>query len=84
MIVNPDQCYCVPDRTIMDNIFLIIDVIDMCKCYNVDCGILSLDQEKAFDRVDHTYLFSTLQAFGIGDGFVAWVGLLYIYIYNVW
>ena len=33
------------------------DVIDICKYYNVNCGIVSLDQEMAFDRVDHSYLF---------------------------
>ena len=61
----------------MDNLFLVRDVFDVCKLYNVDIGILSLDQEKAFDRVDHGFLFSTLKAFGFGEGFISWVGLLY-------
>jgi len=72
-IVQPDQTYCVPDWTIMDNIFLVRDIIDVSKSVNVDFGIVSLDQEKAFDRVDHSYLFSALRAFG----FLAWIGLLY-------
>ena len=77
ILVQTDQSYCVPDRKIMDNIFLIRDVIDVCRSQNVNFGIVALDQEKAFDRVDHCYLFSALRAFGIGDGFLAWIGLLY-------
>lgn len=75
--VSTDQSYCVPERSIMDNIFLIRDVLDLCKIYNVNVGIVSLDQEKAFDRVDHSYLFAALRGFGFGDGFLSWVSLLY-------
>ncbi|CAM5163112.1 unnamed protein product [Eretmochelys imbricata] len=38
---------------------------------------MSLDQEKAFDRVDHGYLLSTLQAFGFGPQFVSFLRVLY-------
>ncbi|CAM2096422.1 unnamed protein product [Caretta caretta] len=34
-------------------------------------------QEKAFDRVDHGYLLSTLQAFGFGPQFVSFLRVLY-------
>ncbi|CAM2100321.1 unnamed protein product [Caretta caretta] len=40
-------------------------------------ALLSLDQEKAFDRVDHGYLLSTLQAFGFGPQFVGFLWVLY-------
>ncbi|CAM2105898.1 unnamed protein product [Caretta caretta] len=36
-----------------------------------------VDQEKAFDRVDHGYLLSTLQAFGFGPQFVSFLQVLY-------
>lgn len=68
---------CVHDGTIMDNIFLICDVIYVCQYYNVKLGKDVLDQEKAFDRVDDSYLFAALTAFGIGNGFLVWFGLLH-------
>lgn len=38
-----------------------------------------LDQEKMFDGIDHsnTCMFSEIKAFGFGDGFMSWLGLLY-------
>ncbi len=44
---------------------------------NLDCGLLSLDQEKAFDRVEHSYLWSTLAAFGFCKEFVDMIRVLY-------
>jgi len=38
---------------------------------------LNLNFEKAFDRVEHGYLWGVLQAFGFGDRFVGWVQTLY-------
>ena len=69
LLVHKDQSYCVPDHSIVDNLFLIRYVLDMCKLSDVNVGLLSLDQEKAFDRVDHQYLFKTKKAFGFGDDF---------------
>lgn len=75
-IIHRDQSYCVPDRSIV-NIFLMRDLLDLCRLYEIDVGIVSLDQEKAFDRVDHDSLFSTLRAFGFGEGFMSLLGLMY-------
>lgn len=47
----------------MDNLFLMRDLLDTCKLYNIDGGVVSLDQEKAFDRVDHSFLIFHLKGF---------------------
>ena len=43
-----------------------------------ETGILvSLDEEKAFDRVNRTFLSNTLQKFGFGPVFLRWISVLY-------
>lgn len=76
-VVHTSQTYCIPERTIMDNLFLIRDIIDLSKLQELNVGLFSIDQEKAFDRVDHVYLFKTLEAFGFGEKFISWIKLLY-------
>jgi len=46
----------------------------------VNVGLIALDQEKAFDRVDHNYLFNVLKAFGFGETFLNY----YIMVHHVW
>ena len=76
-LVKMDQMYYVPGHSIKDNLFLIRDMLEVSKVFGLDFGLVSIDQEKAFDRVDHGYLFRMLNAFGHGEGFISWVRLLY-------
>ncbi|KAI4886392.1 hypothetical protein NFI96_001747 [Prochilodus magdalenae] len=76
-LIHIDQSYCVPKRSIYDNLFLIRDMMDFAGLSGTEFGLLSLDQEKAFDRVDHEYLFGTMRHLGFGGVFLSWVRLLY-------
>ncbi len=77
-VVHPDQTYCVPGRLISDNIVLILS-----KLFDLKMGIVSIDQEKAFDRVEHKYLWETLIAFGFTPGFINKIKTLYFNVQSV-
>ena len=55
-------------------------------CYadqnNVRGVIVSLDQEKAFDRVEISFMIKVLECTGFGPSFQHWIGLLYIDVHS--
>ncbi|KAK3520120.1 hypothetical protein QTP70_014376, partial [Hemibagrus guttatus] len=82
-ITHQDQSYCVPDRSIFDNIYFICDILDVSRLLGLQTGLIFLDQEKAFDRVEHEYLWKVLETFGFNPGFIAMVKVFYCEIESV-
>lgn len=82
-IIHVDQTYCVPSRLISDNVSLIRDILDLSSSLGCDLGLISIDQEKAFDRVEHQYLWQTLNAFGFNSGLIAKIQVMYSDIESV-
>ena len=76
-LVDPDQTCSVPGRSITSNVTLLRDVLDYIERTNEPGILVSLDQEKAFDRVNHSFLFRLLEQFGFGPSFIQWVHTLY-------
>lgn len=76
-VTSPDQTCGVPGRFIGSNISLLRDVVDFVSTEDLPCAILSLDQEKAFDKVDWGFLLKTLSSMGFGPSFCRWVKLFY-------
>ncbi|TWW71623.1 Transposon TX1 uncharacterized 149 kDa protein ORF 2 [Takifugu flavidus] len=70
-IIHPDHAYCVPNRFISDNVTLIRDILELSSSSATQTGHISIDQEKAFDQVEHQYLWQTLAAFGFNSVFTA-------------
>ena len=74
-IINSDQTY-VPGRNIALNTHTLNDEIKYANSKNIQAAILFIDQEKAFDRVDHSFLIKTLEHLNFGNSFVTWIKIL--------
>ena len=77
LVVEKDQTCGVPGRYIGENVAFLRDVVSYATTFDSPVAILSLDQEKAFDRVDWGFMLSTLRTMGFGESFVNWVRLFY-------
>ncbi len=64
-------------RKIDYTVHLLRDLIQLANTQNLEAAFVFLDQEKAFDRVNHEFLYRTMHAFGFGRTFLHWVQLLY-------
>jgi exonuclease III len=76
-LIHPSQTAYIPGRSVSDNLRMFDFYKNYCNKYNVDAILLSLDARKAFDSVDHKYMFKTLSKYGFSDEFIATVKLLY-------
>lgn len=65
-LLTSDQSYCVPARTIYDNLHLLRNTIRHSNLTNSPLAILSLDQTEAFNNVSHQYLLHLLKIQGFG------------------
>ena len=81
-LVHPDQVGYIKGRYIGENIITINDLIQTSSIYQKP-GILALiDFEKAFDTVEWSFLFETLETFDLGGNFATWIRLLYTNIFS--
>ena len=71
-IINPNQT-CMPGRNITKNVHTLQDLTNYANSENISAAILFIDQEKAFDRVSHSFLLKTLKQFNFGPAFISWI-----------
>ena len=76
-IISPNQTGYVQDRSILDSIRLIQDLI-----YHQDITqrpgiLLMIDFQKAFDSLEWKFLLKALKQFNFGPNFIKWVEILY-------
>ena len=75
-IVHHDQVGYIKDRNIGEAVRLIDDMF-FCSLNQDNGYLVAADFEKAFDSVDHDFLFKVLELFGFGISICSWVKTLY-------
>jgi ribonuclease HI len=81
-LIHPDQAGFIPKRSIFDQIRLARTIIKYAELSNEDGAIVALDQEKAYDKIRHDYLWATLERFKLPHSFVKTVRELYSNAYT--
>ena len=76
-LVHEDQTCSIRSRNIAHNLSLIRDFIAYSKIEDIPASLVTLDQMKAFDQVDHNFLRKILRRFNFGPDFLAWFDILY-------
>lgn len=78
-LLHSSQCGFVRGRRTTDCVLLLRSVMDVYEAARATrgCAVVFLDQYKAYDLVDHHYLFETLERFGFGGDFLSLVRALH-------
>ena len=75
-IIHSDQTAYVSGRFIGESARVISDILETSVKLNLDGYILTMDIEKAFDSMDHSFLIEALKVFGFGDIFITWIKII--------
>ena len=76
-IISSSQTGFIKGRYIGENIRLLCEVIEFVNERKLPALLFFTDFEKAFDSINHDFMFNTLRHFGFGESMVNWVKLFY-------
>ena len=68
----------VKNRFIGKSSRLIADITEITGVLNKEEFLVTMDIDKAFDSLDHTFVISILRKFGFGNNFVNWIETLIV------
>ena len=76
-LIHPNQNGFIKGRSIVDGVRTIEDVLEFAQFTNCPGVLLAVDFEKAFDSLNHTFLFKVLKKFNFGTYFLQWIKTFY-------
>ncbi|KAF5373439.1 hypothetical protein D9615_009490 [Tricholomella constricta] len=76
-LIHPSQAGFIPGRQISDQTKLVRLMLQYAEDTDQNGMIIALDQEKAYDKIKHDYLWRTLEKFNIPEEFIRPVRSLY-------
>ena len=65
-MISHEQTAYVKDRFICETGRLISDIIEVSDIFNTDGFLVTMDIERAFDSLNHSFLLAVLKKFGFG------------------
>ena len=76
-LIHSDQTAYIKSRYIGEFVQLINDILEYADSNDIEVILFSADFEKAFDSIDHCFLFSVLESFGFGPELLQGVRTLF-------
>jgi hypothetical protein len=76
-LIHSDQAGFIPRRSIFNHIRLAKAIINYAEVTEENGAIIALDQEKAYDKIRHDYLWRVLEAFHLPPPFIKTLKALY-------
>ena len=79
LLIPANQNGFIKGRSILDAVRTIDDVLEIGKIMmqNESGMLLAIDFEKAFDSLNHEFLYQVLQKMSFGPNFLQWIGTFY-------
>ena len=75
-LISEEQTCSVKGRKINENLFILRDFVQYANENQLNAYLISLDQMKAFDRVNWEFLFKTLHKMNFGNDLIQWIKML--------
>ncbi len=76
-LVHHDQTGFIKSRFALDNVCRLLHIIEGASCISTPCAVLSVDAEKAFDRLEWHFLWQVLHHMGFGTHYISMIKVLY-------